>query len=168
MPTQQLCEFLDQNQVKYVVISHSPAYTMSEIAATAHISGKKVVKTVIVKMDSEMAMLVLPSNPKVDFDHLKELTGSESVELAKEQEFKDRFPGCEVGAMPPFGNLYGLEVYISPELAQSDDIVFNAGSHADVMQLAYEDFARLVNPKVPATSFGALAAARSDDSPSHT
>jgi len=148
MPTKKLMEFLDREKVKYVTIRHSTAYTMSEIAALAHVPGKQVAKTVIVKLDGKMAMAVVPSPMHVSLDHLKELTGADSVELATEGEFMKLFPGCEVGAMPPFGNLYGLEVYVSPELGKYDEIAFNAGVHTDLVKLAYDDFVRLAKPKV--------------------
>ncbi len=155
MQAKKLRDYLDDNEVKYFTITHSPAFTMSEIAAAAHIGGKRVAKAVMVKVDGEMAMAVVPSNLKVDFDHLKHTTGAESIELATEEEFINLFPGCELGAMPPFGNLYGLDVYVSPELAKEDEIVFNACSHTELMRVAYADFARLAQPRVPAESFGA-------------
>jgi len=148
MPTKKLKEFLDREKVKYVTISHSPAYTMSEIAATAHIPGKMLAKTVMVKIDGKMAMAVLPSSERVDLEELEELTGARTIELATEEEFKQLFPACEVGAMPPFGNLYGLDVYLSPELKDYEEIAFNSGSHTELVKLAYSDFARLVKPEV--------------------
>lgn len=152
MPAKKLREFLDQEQVKYVTVSHSAAYTMSEIAAVAHVPGKMVAKTVMVKIDGEMVMVVVPSPSHVDFDLLKEVAGSDSIELASEEEFREMFPGCEVGAMPPFGKLYGLEVYVSPELAKHEEIAFNAGSHTELVKLAYADFERLAEPKILAIS----------------
>ncbi len=148
MPVKKLREFLDQNGVKYVSISHSPAYTMSEIAALAHIPGKEVAKTVMVKVDGKMAMAVLPSNAQVDFDLLKRGTGAKNVALASENDFKELFPECDVGAMPPFGNLYGMAVYVAPRLAEDREIAFNAGSHTELLRLTYKDFERLVKPKV--------------------
>jgi Ala-tRNA(Pro) deacylase len=148
MPVKKLKEFLDSHNIKYVTISHSTVYTAQEIAASAHISGKELAKTVIVKLDGEMAMAVLPASYKIDFDLLKEATGANTIELASEQEFKDLFPGCTIGAMPPFGNLYNMEVYVARTLAEDKEIAFNAGSHSELIQLAYEDFERLVKPKV--------------------
>lgn len=148
MPVRQLKEFLDSNGVKYVTISHSPAYTAQEIAASAHIPGKELAKTVIVKVDGKMAMAVLPASSQVDFQRLREATGAEQVELAREEEFKDLFPGCEVGAMPPFGNLYNLDVYVTASLTEDEEIAFNAGSHTELIRMAYRDFERLVKPKV--------------------
>ena len=148
MPLQKLREFLDQSSVKYVSISHSPAYTAQEIAASAHIPGQELAKTVMVKLDGDMAMAVLPASFKVDFDQLASAAGASSVELASEEEFKGLFPGCEPGAMPPFGNLWDLPVYACETLAEDEEIAFNAGSHTELVKLAYADFARLVGPKV--------------------
>ncbi|MEW5995053.1 MAG: YbaK/EbsC family protein, partial [Candidatus Zixiibacteriota bacterium] len=108
MPVKKLKDFLDSNDVKYVVISHSPAFTAQQIAASAHIPGKELAKTVMIKIDGRMAMAVLPASYRVDFSLLKTATGGASVELANEQEFKNLFPECDVGAMPPFGNLYDM------------------------------------------------------------
>ncbi len=156
MHTRKLREFLDGENIKYVVISHSPAFTMSEIAAVAHISGKKVAKTVMIEVDGKMAMAVVPSPYKVELGLLKDVTGARKVRISTEKEFKELFPGCEPGAMPPFGNLYGMDVFVSPELAEADEIAFNAGSHTELVRLAFADFERLVQPKIPATSFGVL------------
>ncbi len=148
MPAEKVKRFLDNNNVKYVSIKHSLAYTAQEIAASAHIEGKKLAKTVVLKLNGKIALAVLPSSYKVDFDMLKEELGTENVRLANEQEFKDKFPGCEVGAMPPFGNLYGVDTYVSASLVEDEDIWFNAGSHTEVIKMAYRDFERLVKPKI--------------------
>ncbi len=148
MPAKRLKEFLDENHVKYVVISHSPAFTAQEIAATAHIPGKELAKTVMVKIDGKMAMAVLPASYQVVFDFLKDATGAKQIELAGEREFRDMFPECEVGAMPPFGNLYAMEVFVSESLSDDEEIAFNAGSHTELVRMAYQDFKALVNPKV--------------------
>lgn len=148
MPLQKLREFLDQNSVKYVSISHSPAYTAQEIAASAHIPGQELAKTVMVKLDGQMAMAVLPASFKVDLDHLGSTAGARVVELATEQEFKGLFPGCEPGAMPPFGNLWDMPVFVCETLAEDEEIAFNAGSHTELVKLSFTDFAKLVDPKV--------------------
>jgi len=150
MPVKKLKEFLDANQVKYVSITHSMAYTAQEVAASAHVPGKALAKVVIVELDGEMAMAVLPANRKVVLQDLREITGSEQVKFVAEDRFKDRFPDCEIGAMPPFGNLYGMKVYAAESLAQNDEIAFNAGSHEEIIKLAYGDFVRLVKPHVMA------------------
>ncbi len=148
MPATKLKEFLDSHKVKYATLNHQPAYTAGEIAAEAHISGKQLAKTVMVKLDGKLAMAVLPANQTVDFQLLKEATGAKQVELARELEFKDQFPDCEVGAMPPFGNLYNMDVYVEEALSWDDEIGFNAGTHTEIFKLAYKDFENLVHPKV--------------------
>jgi Ala-tRNA(Pro) deacylase len=148
MPVKKLKEFLDSNKVKYISISHSAAYTAQEIAASAHVPGKDLAKTVMVKIDGKLAMAVLPASCKVDLTHLKDATGAKAIELAGEREFRDMFPGCETGGMPPFGNLFDMEVYVSAKLAEDQEIAFNAGSHTELLKLAYKDFERLVKPKV--------------------
>ena len=148
MPIQKLKEFLDLHNVKYVTISHSRAFTAQETATSAHIPGKELAKTVMVKMNGKMAMAVLPASSKVDFDILKKATGSATIEIASEKEFKDLFPDCEIGAMPPFGNLYGIEVFAAESLTENKEIAFNAGSHRELVKMAYKDFEKLAKPKV--------------------
>lgn len=150
MPVKKLKEFLDTHHIKYVAMSHSPAFTSQEIAAAAHISGKQLAKTVVVKMDDKLAMVVVPANLQVNFAKLREATGAAKADLASESEFKDKFPGCEVGAMPPFGNLYDMPVFVSNQLNQQGHIIFNAGSHSELVQLTFGDFERLVKPKMVA------------------
>jgi Ala-tRNA(Pro) deacylase len=148
MPTQRLREFLDANQIKYLKIEHSPAYTAQEIAATAHIPGKELAKSVIIQLDGEMVMAVLPADHRINFDRLKEVSGASSVTLADESDFGDLFPDCSLGAMPPFGNLYGMDVLVDERLAEGDEIAFNACTHTELIRLSYRDFAALVKPKV--------------------
>jgi len=148
MPLLRLIEFLDANDVKYVRIQHSKAYTAQEVADSAHISGREMAKCVIVFVDGEMAMAVLPACEKVDLDVLRKVTGANTLELATEEQFEERFPDCEIGAMPPFGNLFGMDVYASRSLAEDERIAFNAGSHTELVQLAYNDFERLVKPRI--------------------
>lgn len=148
MPVDKLKSFLDTNDVKYVSIRHSTAYTAQQIAASAHIPGKELAKTVMVKVGGKMAMAVLPASYKVDFGVLQNLIGSDKVALATEREFKDLFPDCEIGAMPPFGNLYGMDVFVAESLLEDTEIAFNAGSHTELIKLSMNDYARLVKPKV--------------------
>jgi Ala-tRNA(Pro) deacylase len=147
MPVQKLIEYLDRNNVRYVTIRHSPAFTAQQIAASAHIPGKELAKTVMVKIDGKMGMAVLPASFQIDFDRLTKAAGAKRVELASEAEFRDLFPKCEVGAMPPFGNLYGMDVFVESHLSEDEEIAFNAGSHTELVRLAYRDFAQLVKPK---------------------
>jgi Ala-tRNA(Pro) deacylase len=148
MPVNKLKEFLDANQVKYVSIKHSKAYTAQEVAASAHVSGRVMAKTVVIEVKGRLAMAVLPANQKVSLDELREITGIEHVTCAAEDKFQDRFPDCEIGAMPPFGNLYGMDVFAAESLAENDEIAFNAGSHEEIIKLSYSDFERLVKPQV--------------------
>jgi len=148
MPLTKLREFLDSHDIKYMVISHSVAYTAQGIAALLHLSGKKLAKTVIVKIDGVLAMAVVPASQHVDLDLLRAKTGANVVEAATEQEFKNAFPDCETGAMPPFGNLYDIPVYADASLAQHEEITFNAGTHRELVRMAWRDMARLVDPEI--------------------
>lgn len=148
MPCKKLKEYLDDNNVPYITITHSQAFTAQQVAASTHIPGKEMVKTVMIKLDNRMAMAILPASYHVDFNMLKEITGEEDVRLASESEFKDMFPDCEVGAMPPFGNLYDMEVYAAESLTEDEEIAFNAGTHTEIIRMSYADFENLVKPKI--------------------
>ncbi len=156
MPAQTVKNYLDEKQIRYVTIGHSPAFTAQEIAASAHIKGQELAKTVIVKLDGQMAMVVLPAPRKINLQLLKDVTGCDNVELADEQEFGDWFPNCEVGAMPPFGNLFDMDVYVAEALTEDEHIAFNAGSHTELIRMAYADYEQLVQPKVAAITYGAV------------
>jgi len=148
MPIRKLIEFLDGQKIKYTMIRHSKAYTAQEVAASAHIPGKAMAKTVIVKIDGKFAMAVLPASYTANFDLLKRTVGADNVELATESEFKDIFPDCDIGAMPPFGNLYGLDVYVAEKMAEDDEIAFNACSHTELIKMSFQDYINLVKPKI--------------------
>lgn len=154
MPVQKLKEFLDENKVEYVTISHSPAFTAQKVAASAHIPGKELAKTVMIRIDDKMAMAVLPASFQVDFQKLKAAAGAQRVELAGEEEFQDLFANCEVGTMPPFGNLYNMNVFVESHLREDDEIAFPAGSHTELVRMSYADFERLVQPVVGRFSLG--------------
>src|SRR6202158_6497108 len=145
MPLSKLRKFLDSHHVKYLVISHSVAYTAQGIAALTHVSGKKLAKTVIVKIDGILAMAVVPASLHVDLNRLRSLTGARTVEIASEQEFKDACPDCETGAMPPFGNLYDMPVYADPRLAENEEITFSAGTHRELVRMSWYDLVRLAH-----------------------
>lgn len=148
MPARRLREYLDKVNIKYVSIHHSPAFTAQEVAASTHVPGKDFAKTVVVKIEGSFAMLVLPATRKVALAELRDMLGVEKAKLATEEEFNRLFPDCDVGAMPPFGNLYGIDVYVAPNLAVEKEIAFNAGTHTDVIKMSFEDFERLVKPKI--------------------
>ncbi|MDA3907072.1 MAG: YbaK/EbsC family protein [Bacteroidales bacterium] len=148
MPDDRLKKYLDDNQVEYITISHSRAFTAQKIAAKAHVPGKELAKSVIIMMDGKMVMAVLPASYRIDFQQLKIALGAKKINLAQEFEFKNKFPDCEVGAMPPFGNLYGIDVYVAKSLAEDEVIAFNACTHSLLIKMKYKDFDRLVKPKI--------------------
>jgi len=144
----KLTQLLDDRNIHYDIIRHAPAYTAQQIAATAHISGKHLVKTVMVELDNTMAMVILSADHQLDLQWLRETTGANNVRLANEYEFAQLFDDCETGAMPPFGNLFGIDVYVEDSLAQDSEIAFNAGNHSELIQMNYKDFERLVKPRI--------------------
>ncbi|MBN2365122.1 MAG: YbaK/EbsC family protein [Calditrichaeota bacterium] len=144
----KLTDFLDETEVKYVTMIHSKAYTAQEVAASCHIPGRMFAKTVILKANGEYIMAVLPATHKINLDLLRQVSHSKEVELATEEEFESLFPKSEIGAMPPFGNLYNLKTYVDSTLAKDEDICFNAMTHSEVIKMRYDDFERLVKPIV--------------------
>ena len=144
----RLQEFLEQQGVRYRVSQHAEAYTAQEVAARSHVSGKHLAKVVMVKTGEGFVMTVLPAACRVSLSRLREILGVKEVALAKEAEFVKLFPDCEAGAMPPFGNLYAVAVYVDEEIAERPEIVFQGGTHRDLVTMAYHDFARLVQPSV--------------------
>jgi len=159
MPVHTLTDLLDRQQVKYTIVPHSLAYTAQGIAALTHTPGKEMAKTVIVKIDEALAMAVLPASCQVDLLALQAATGARSITLVREKEFAHRFPACETGAMSPFGNLYGMKVFVDESLTKDKEIAFNAGSHWELMRISYADFARVAQPKVLRFALGRAPAA---------
>lgn len=147
MPSKMLKDYLDNNDIKYVSIMHSLAFTSVEVAKNSHIPSKEMAKTVIIKVDNELAMVVVPANMKADIELLKTALDSDNIKLSTEAEFTRRFPDCEVGAMPPFGNLYDMEVYVDEHLTEDQEIAFTAGSHLEVIKMNYKDYESLVQPQ---------------------
>lgn len=147
MPSQRLKEYLDREHIKYITIRHSLAFTAIDIAKSAHIPTRVMAKTIVLSIDGKLAMLVLPAAYRVDLQLIKDAFGSDTVELAEETSFSRAFPDCEVGAMPPFGNLYNMEVFVSESITEDKEIAFNAGSHSEIIKMAYKDFESLVAPK---------------------
>ena len=144
----RLKSYLDKKGVDYQVLYHQRVYTAQEVAAAQHVPGGELAKVVMVKVDGHLVVMVLPASSMVDMDKLKNLFPAKGVGLAREEEFQGLFPDCEIGAMPPFGNLYELEVYVDTALAEQPHIVFQAGSHVETIRMAYQDFATLVQPKI--------------------
>ena len=147
MSLARLKEFLDSHNIKYVTISHSVAYTSQGIAALTHIPGRELAKTVMVKIDGTLAMAVLTASSQVDLSRLSRAAGGNHAVLSSEQEFKDRFPDCETGAMPRSGNLYDLRVS-DESLRHNKEVAFNAGSHRELVRMAWDDFKKLVGPEI--------------------
>ncbi len=141
-------EYLDKEGVKYEVAEHPLAYTATEIAGSQHVPGKQMIKSVIVKCDGEFVMCVLPAIHLIDFEKLKVTTGAKDLKLADEHDIAKLFPDYEIGAEPPFGQLYGLKVFADKLLEEDSEIVFNAGTHTDVVKIKFEDFKRLTNPVI--------------------
>ncbi len=146
MSINQVTQFLDAHNIRYVTITHSPAYTAQEIAAHALLPGDELAKTVIVKLDDSPVMAVVPASCRIDLDRLRWAAQADRAELAAEAEFVAKFPDCRTGAMPPFGNLYGLPVWIDERLVRNRYIDFNACSHTELIRMRMTDFLRLVRP----------------------
>jgi Ala-tRNA(Pro) deacylase len=144
----KLREFLDQNGVEYTHTVHPLAYTAREVASAEHVPAREVAKTVIFLSEHGYGMAVLPGDSVVDLEQLRLDLGLSRLRLATEAELKELFPACELGAMPPFGNLFGLPVYVDSRLAGEDMITFNAGTHRDVIHMHFPDLDRLVNPSI--------------------
>jgi len=144
----RLREYLEKNGVSYEVGYHVRVYTAQEIAAAQHVPGKEMAKVVMVRADEKIIMVVLPASYRLDMKKLKEVLNSKKVEILKEEEFQNLFPDCEIGAMPPLGNLYHLEVWVDRVLGENQSIVFQAGTHVETLRIKYSDYVRLVNPKV--------------------
>lgn len=142
----KLKSYLDKEKIHYEIAEHPLAYTASEIAGSQHVPGKQMVKSVIIKSGNKFFMCVLPAIHLVDFDKLMKVIGSKDITLADEEEIAKLFPDYDLGAEPPFGHLYGLKVYADQALEEDDEIVFNAGTHTDVVKMRMDDFKRLVNP----------------------
>ncbi len=148
MPGQRVREFLEKNGVEYMNIMHTPAYTAQGTAHAVHISGKEIAKTVILKVDDTFIMAVVPANRRVILELVMDLYGAKNVELASEEEFKILFPDCEIGAMPPFGNLYQMDIIVSEELTRDKEIAFNAGTHTELIRMDFRDYMKLLKPKI--------------------
>ena len=144
----RLEQYFRDNGVGYQIMTHPVAYTAQEVAAAQRVPGRQVAKVVIVLADGKAVMLAQPANSRIDFAKLKDVLGAQEVRLARENEFSDLFPDCDTGAMPPFGNLYDVLVYVDRALSEDVEIVFQAGTHRETMKISYQDYARLAQPTV--------------------
>ena len=150
MPAQKLKQMLDQHSIKYISINHSPAYTARETAASTFVPRREFAKTIIVDLDGEKVMAVLPASRHVDLEALRKLAHGKQARLATEDEFEELFPDCEVGAMPPFGSLYDTRVFVDKMVTEVDDLCFNAGSHEQILRMDCRDYLNLERPVVGA------------------
>lgn len=149
MPAKESLEkFLKQQGVRFTSMTHPAAYTAQEVAAAQHVPGRQLAKVVVVDADGDLVMLVLPASFRVELPKVKSLLKAKKVRLAKEEEFADTFTDCEVGAMPPFGNLYDLPVYVDTSLEKAPEIVFKVGSHTTSMKVGFSDYKKLVKPQM--------------------
>ena len=148
MPLKRLKTFLDQKGVKYAQQSHLTAYTAAGVASVSHVKGKEMAKAVMVLADEKLVMLVVPANTHIRLKQAKSALKARQVFLASEADFAHIFPDCEVGAMPPFGNLYGVPVFVDETLPRDKEIVFNAGNHREIIRMNYSEYARVVEPKI--------------------
>ena len=148
MISNRLKDFLDRFEIGYDVMHHDPAFTAQELAARMHISGFEFTKAVVVKLDGEFALVAVPAPLRINFKELAHVAGAKKARLANEQEFQQFFPDCELGAMPPFGNLYQLPTYADLEVTRNENMVINAGTHAEALRLRFSDFNRLARPRV--------------------
>ena len=155
--SEKLRVFLDRNRVEYTHTVHPLAYTAREVASAEHLPPREVAKTVVVFGDDGFHMLVLPASRVVDFQEVRLTLGLTHARMATEEELNRLFPDCELGAMPPMGNLYGMPVYLDSSLAGEGTIAFNGGTHRDEVHMRIADYRELVNPAVITLAREALA-----------
>jgi len=144
----KMIDYLYHNHIRFKVIEHPMTFTAQGTAHSAHVPGKNFAKTVVLEINGKMNMMVMPAEYKVNLSFLKNIFWTDDVKLASEEELKGLFPDCEIGGMPPFGNLYGIDVFVSEELTKDDEIAFNAGNHTELVKMTYSDYAKLVHPNV--------------------
>lgn len=156
MPVDKLKQYLDDHHIQYVSVEHSVAYTAKEIAERVNIKGDQMAKTVMVTMDGVMSMVVLPASCRIRWDRFMKAMGTELISLADEDEFKDRFPFCEVGAMPPFGNLYDVPTYMYEGFDETGEIAFRAGNHHEIIKMKLADYMTLAHPMTLTDGFAKI------------
>ncbi len=146
MIAKKLKEILDNRKMKYSIIKHPEVFTTQEASEAAHLSSHAMAKSVIVKLDDELVMTVLPANKKINLEKLRDDQDAKIAELAAEDEFKFKFPDCELGAIPPFGNLYGMELYVDESLKGHKELGFCAGTHHEILKMNYKDYEKITKP----------------------
>jgi Ala-tRNA(Pro) deacylase len=143
---QRICDYLDSQNVPYETLHHSQAFTAQEVAHSLHVSGKKCVKAVVASGDNKLILLVMPASHRLNLQALKNALKAHQLEMLVERELVDLFPDCDLGAIPPLGNLYGLEVWVDRAVANAERILFCAGTHEDCIRMRYSDFAKVTRP----------------------
>lgn len=144
----RLTRYLKENNTAYELLFHNEVYTSQELAEVLHTPGKSVAKVVIIRADNRSLMIVLAASTVIDLPKLRSFLNANELSIVPEADFPALFPGAEIGAMPPFGNLYSMPVFVDEELALDREITFNAGTHYEAIRMRYSDFARLVHPTV--------------------
>ncbi|KZX74843.1 hypothetical protein A3715_15120 [Oleiphilus sp. HI0009] len=162
MPVKQLQEYLDAHNMTYQAIEHSPAYTAKEIADLVDVKSEQVAKTVMVIMDGVLSMIVLPASCRIRMDRFARVMGTELIDLASEEEFKNRFPECDVGAMPPFGRMYEIPVYMYEGFNEGGAIVFRGGRHDEVIKMDFKDYKMLAQPMTLSEGFARIGVSKPD------
>lgn len=150
MINKKIITLLSHNHMDYRVVRHNISYTAQETAQAAHISGHNFAKTILLRVDGKPMMAVLPADAKINFKHIKEITGAKQANLASEEAIHFFFEDCDIGAMPPFGNIYRIPTLMDTLFENCEDIAFNAGDHEDVMMIKFADYCKLVHPKIAA------------------
>jgi Ala-tRNA(Pro) deacylase len=146
MPVLDLKQYLDSEHVGYRAIPHVRTFTARQTAGAAHLPNKDVAKTVLVLLDGRPALAVLPATKHIDLNRLCEVANAETASMAREKDLAVLFTDCELGAMPPLGNLYNLPVFVDESLADDEEVAFNAGTHTELIQIPFEEFVRVVHP----------------------
>jgi len=146
MIAQRIREYLDSEKVSYEWLPHGQAFQAQEVAQTLHVTGKHFAKAVVVHSNGKLIMAVLPASRRLDMHELKEALEVKQLEMASESELARLCSGCELGAFPPFGSLYGMDTWVDRSLGDSDEIIFNAGTHTDAVRMKYSDYAKVAQP----------------------
>lgn len=147
MLSKSIINYMNNHHIEYKTISHPRAYTASQCAQAAHVKGNYFAKSVVVKLDGKFVLVAIPANIRLDLNLLKKETGAKQADIAHEFEFQSKFADCEVGAIPLFGELYGMDVYLADSLAHNEWLVFNAGNHGELLKIKSTDFLNAAHPK---------------------
>lgn len=142
----RLKQLLEAERVPYQVHPHPVAYEATAVAAADHVPPSEMAKVLVLRSDRQFLMAVLPATRDLELERLRDAVGDPRLRLASEDEFAGLFPGCEPGAMPPFGRLFGLPLWVDDSLGREEETVFNAGNHRETVHLAYRDYVRVAHP----------------------